>query len=67
VAGSIAYTPGACQHVDDRLYDFTMTTLALPDSGGDRDLWLDPYVCCAIEEGAVSFYRGNGRTEAFGR
>jgi hypothetical protein len=44
VAGSIAYTPGACQDEGDNIHDFTFTPTAAPGLGGP----FFPF-CCRIE------------------
>jgi hypothetical protein len=44
VAGSIAYTPSGCQDESDRIFNFTLTTTAVPGFGGQ----VAP-ICCRIE------------------
>lgn len=44
VAGSIAYTPGACQDEGDNIHDFTFTPTAAPGLSGP----FFPF-CCRIE------------------
>jgi len=44
ISGLVAYTPGACQDESDRLFDFTLTTTAVPGYTGQ----VAP-ICCRIE------------------
>ncbi len=44
VAGSVAYTPASCRDESDAVFDFTLTTTAVPGFSGP----VSP-ICCRIE------------------